>query len=775
MSFLRPWIAGLLLLPALLPADQLRFDTPQEWRTWKLPLGAVELTASGDLKPVRIRKNINAALDAAQFGGGIRSAGSNQGAAGSVMDGDLNTGWSPDPADPPEDWFIELDLGRGVSAYRVNLIFAADAPPLELFDLLLSTGEQQLDQIAAPIPGTLVYRISERFKENERHRVTYELNRPEHTPIQYLRLQVLKYAPGARLVEVEVESAGDNLLLNLLARGGSIEIIVNTSNPETSVQLGNALSLIDGDLTSRWQQRNEPRAPYDIWGNLTLDLGAVYWVDWFRIIGGVVVRAGSGGGIWSAHYVSRRSFIYKFYEVLTSDGSLAPDGTRVWTKHFSGFPSDETYTLGMADHQFDPIPTRYVRLAWRVWDAACAVAVGGTQGRTSQFCLVTGATEELQVFGEGYPQSLQFTSSILDLGEDKNLQSISWQADTPPGTRVELRSRTGDQVVQRFTFRDKDGKEVTQKKWEKLIPAFRGPVDTVLTTGDDWSPWSKIYGFPGEGFQSPSPRRYLQMDVRLTSEDPDRAASLDWLALEFSQPLARRAVGEIAPAEVRPGARTEFSYFARPEGAAAGLDRLAVAASVPMRFTAAYLDQEQVEVQADTTPAGFQVKFPRPIRSNQLVELRFKSAVFLQSTRFDLFLEDSRSQVRQPVEPGDATELAESNTNAVRLPLADRLLANLSVPPVFTPNGDGINDALTVGVDLVNVLEPRPLCLRLFDLSGRLLHTEERRVAAGQQEFTWDGRDHRGQLPPPGLYILELSVEGDARQEAARRVVRVVY
>jgi len=772
---LRPCLA-LLSLPLALGAEQLRFDSPQEWQTWKLPLGAVEFTGNGELRPVRVRKHTNAALDARHFGGGIRSAGgSDQSTAGLVMDGDLTTGWSPDPAAPLEDRFIEIDLGRGVSAYRVNLLFVEDAPPFELFDLLLSTGEQQLDQIAAPIEGTLVYRIRERFKENEKHRLTYELDRPEHTPIQYLRLEVLKSAPGARLAEVEVESIGDNLLLDLLQKGGNIEIIVDIGDPANSVQLGNALARIDGDLTSRWQQRNEPRAPYDIWGHVTLDLGAVYWVDRFHLIGGVVVRSGFGGGITTAHYTSRRSFIYKFYEVLTSDGSLAPDGTRVWTKHFADFPTSETFLLGLADHVFDPIPTRYVRLAWRVWDAACAVAVGGTQGRTSQFCLVTGATEELQVFGEGYPQALEIASPILDLGGSKNLQNISWRASTPPGTRAEIRSRTGDQVVQQLIFRDKDGKEVTQKKWEKLIPAFRGPVDTLLATGSDWSPWSKIYGFSGEGFQSPSPRRYLELDVRLTSDSPEQAAGLDWLAVEFSPPLASRAVGEIAPAQVRPGEPTEFSFFLRPEETAPGLDRLALEASVPLRFTAAYLDQEQVEVQAEATPAGFQAQFPRPIRSGQLVELRFESAIFLQSTRFDLFLEDSRSRVRQPAEPGDATELAESNATAVRLPVTGALLSNLSLSPAFTPNGDGINDALRISADLINVLEARPLCLRLFDLSGRLLHRQERQAVAGRQEFTWDGRDATGRTPPPGLYILELDIEADARRQTLRRAVRVVY
>lgn len=763
-----------LFLPGRLPAEELRFDTPQQWQTWKLPLGAMEFTANGDLRPVRIRRHNNAALDAARFGGGIRNVGSDPASAPLVMDGDPATGWAPRPDADREDAFIELNLGRGVSAYRVVLVFAADAPPFELFDLMLSTGEQQLDQIANPIPNTLVYRNSERFKENDKHRVVYELDRPEHTPIQYLRLAVLKSPPGARLAEVEVEAIGDNLLSGLRDRGGDIQIIVDTSKPDEAVQTGNAQALTDGDLTSRWQQRNEPRAPYDIWGNITLDLGAVYWVDWFRLIGGVVVRSGNGGGITTAQYVSRRSFIYKYYEVLTSDGSLAPDGTRVWTKHYADYPSEQTTAMGMADHLFDLQPTRYVRLVWRVWDAACAVAVGGTQGRTSQFCLVTGATEELQVYGEGYPQSLAFSSPIIDLGADKNLQALSWGADTPPGTRIEIRSRTGNEVVQRLTYRDKDGKEVTQKKWEKLIPSFRGPIDTLLVAGGDWSPWSKIYAYSGEAFRSPSPRRYLELDARLASESPDHGASLDWLGLSYTSPLANHAPSEIYPPQVRPGETTEFSYYLRPEGAAPGLDRLAVEATVPLHFTGAYLDQVPVAARAESTATGFQVSFPRPLRSDELVELRFSSAVFLQSTRFELFLEDSRTRVRQPAEPGDATGQSPSNSNVVSLPVVGGLLANLSCTGVLTPNGDGVNDRLRLAVDLVNVLADRPLRLRLFDLAGRLVHAEEKLARAGRQDFEWDGRS-AGNLLPPGVYLLEVGIEGDAREEFLRRVVRVAY
>ena len=771
----------LLCLPLLLSADQLRYDTARDWQQWQLPLGAVEVTPDGTVEPIRIRKEINAALNAADFDGGIRDAGSNRGDAGLVIDGDPSTGWSPDADADPDDWFIEIDLGRGISANSVTLVFDAEAPPFELFDLLLSTGEPETNDIAAPIEGSLIYRLKERFKENERHRVTYTIEQPDYTPIQFLRIEILKHVPGARLAEVEVEAIGDNIALGLVERGGIVDVNINLAS-NSPQPLGKVLSLIDGDLYKRWTAGTASRGAADINAHMILDLGAVYWLDQVRIIGGVVVRSGFGGGIWSTHYVSRRRWGFRFYELMTSDGSLSPDGTRIWTKHFSGFAPDAERARGLVDHHFDLIPTRYVRIFWKFWDTSCiSYASLGEQSTTNMVlgCSAGGNTDEIQFFGEGYPQMVQFHSPLIDLQGDKNLNAVEWQADTPPDTRVEIRSRTGNQVVEELTFRDKNGKEVTEKKWEKLIPSFRGPIDTTLVAGGDWSPWSKLYAFSGHEFQSPSPRRYLELDVKLVSDRPDAAAMLDFLAVDFTPPLARQAVGEIYPLEAQPGTSTQFSYFLRPsQTQTAGFDRLSVETSAPVRFTDAVLEDQTVEAHVDTTATGFRVTFPQPIRSEQLVELRFESSVFLQSTRFDLFLEDSRQDdsIRQRVDPGDATERVESSTNVVQLPVSRTLLANLMLSSrTLTPNGDGINDEIEAKLDLVNVLAPRPLRLRLFDLAGRLVYQQEEQGLAGQQRFRWDGRGEAGERVPPGLYILQLHIAGDAQEETARRLISVAY
>ena len=187
--------AGLLaLLAGPVAAEEIRFDSAADWRGWQIPLGIVELAADGVIRPVEIRKNINAALNATALGGGVYRVGSNPLQAPSLFDADRTTGWAPDASSPAADWFVEIDLGRAVSAYSVTLQFDEQAPPFELFELQLSTGEQYLDLVGIPIEGTLVYRIRERYKANNRHRLTFELDDPLHTPIRFVRVQSLTHS-----------------------------------------------------------------------------------------------------------------------------------------------------------------------------------------------------------------------------------------------------------------------------------------------------------------------------------------------------------------------------------------------------------------------------------------------------------------------------------------------------------------------------------------------------------------------------------------------------
>ena len=588
------WLAGALA------AEQLRFDAVDEWRTWRLPLGIVELDDAGVIRPVEIRKDVDPVRDAAAFGGGVRAAGSNVLAAARAIDGDRLTGWSPDLADDTDDWWIEIDLGRAVAARRVALTFLESAPPCALFDVLLSTGEPAIDVVGNPIEGSLVYRVKERFKENQRQQIALDLDPVRDPFVQFIRVEMLDCGAGAALAEVEVEAIGDNLSLDLAAKGGDLEIIVDIDGFGDAASFANSLPLADGRF-SLWTENRRINRPVDVISRMTLDLGAVYWVDLVRIVGNFLSRPG------------QFRFNFDRYEVLTSDGSLAPNGTRIWHRQFAGKATTYNRQLGIANHHFAPIRTRYVRIEWVFWDAACAAACVGC-GIVPP-CQFWGGTRELQIFGEGYPQRVMLASPLIDLGGDKQVHAIRWQADAPAGTRVEVRSRTGNDLQMDITYHDKNGRVVTERKYNKLIPSFKGRIDTALSPGANWSPWSKLYLQPGEPFASPSPRQYAELDIALVSEQPDAGAALDWLEIEFGDPVAQEVVGEIFPVEVQPGERTEFAYYIRPQRVAGrGFDHLEVESSAPIEFVEVLVEGEVVEATPTPTEGEWPSLWPRRSR-----------------------------------------------------------------------------------------------------------------------------------------------------------------
>lgn len=761
-AILCSWVV--LGLSAAVAAEQIRFDTVEQWREWPLPMGIVALDATGTVRPVEIGKNVDPVRNAAAFGGGIRAAGSNAFAAARLIDGDASTGWSPDPTANPEDWWVEIDLGRAVAARRIMLVFAQEAPALALFDVFLSTGEPAVDVVGNPIEGSLIYRTKQRFKENTRHRITIELDPVRDPLLQFIRFEALGLVPRAELVEIEVEAIGDNMALDLLAKGGGLELIVDIDGFGDAASFANVLPLADGRF-SLWSENRRINRSVNVISRMTLDLGAVYWVDLVRIVGDFLSRPG------------QFRFNFDRYEVLTSDGSLAPDGTRIWHKQFAGKASQSNRQLGIANHHFATTKTRYVRVEWVFWDAACAAACTGC-GIVPP-CQFWGGTRELQVFGAGHPSRVVFSSPLIDLGSDKQVQTLRWGADVPAGSHLEVRSRSGNELQLQVTYHDKNNKEVTAKKYGKLIPSFKGRIDTAFSAGGDWSPWSNIYLRPGEAFQSPMPRRYMEVQVALVSERPERGVQLDWLQIEFDHPLAQQVLGEIFPVQVQPGKQTEFTYYIQPRQiAGTGFDRLLLETSAPVEFKGVWVDGERQEVVLEETDRGFAVTLPAPIRESRLLELRFVGTVFVDATRFDAFLADSRGAAlaRQRVDSGDAYAEVVSSTNAVRLPVAPQLLANVSIEPrILTPNADGVNDVLRVEFDLVNVLAPRSVGLRVFDMAGRLLQVLEEQGLAGDRALVWDGRAQDGVRVPPGLYVAELRIDGDGGIQSRRRVISVAY
>ena len=755
-------IAGLAAAIPQAQAERITFASRSTWQEWTVPTGAIAISPLGNISPIKIRKNIDAIADAADFGGGIQAVGSGANSAAQILDGDLTTGWQPDPSDPNDSWWVEIDLGRMVTAEKIRIHFAADAPAMEFFTVQLSSGEQFFTNALVPIPGTLVYGGGQTFGFNKEHSV--ELNQ-SHIQVNVIRIQVSQITPGARLANIEVETIGDNIALGILERGGNIDLIT-----DLQAVLEGGQNMADGKIVTNWSLNtmHQTVTGKDIFNRIIFDLGAHYWIDQLRIVGEPMGAP-----------PSRRSQNGNFYwyQILGSDGSLAPDGSLRWEEVASlDSAPGNTIEKRNFDHSF---PLRKIRYLQHFFPST----EGGTVDRlgTHSTYATFGYVSEYQLYGEGFPAEVGITSPIVDLRDVKGLTSLDWDADVPANTRIEIRTRTGNGVNEQYTFYDKNGKTVTEARYNKLIPSFRGAIDTSVAVSDDWSIWSEPYTFSGELFKSPSPRRYAQVEIHLLSDDPAVAPSLSALHINVENPLALATRGEVIPVQVLPGNEEEFSYFIRPTfgGQSQGFNRLSLNASVPVHFSSLEIDGNPIDAQVVVMPEGFALELPELVRSEGLVTLKFRATVYQNRTRFDAFLGNSNlgEQVRQFIDEGDANDIVSSESISVQLPINDRLLTNLSLSTsVLTPNGDGIGDQLQIEFDALKLVIPRPITVQIYDLAGRMVRDLSSSEGLAQRySFTWDGRDEAAQMVAPGTYLVRVEIEGDSQSETAQRLLPVAY
>ena len=371
-----------LLLSAMAWAQGYRLEPNQliinesDWPGWNFPAGSVDFSDEG-ARPHFVRRQTNASLNAGAFSredvpGGIRRAGTNLAGAAQLMDGLEETYWEPDLDAPLRNWWVEVDLGRVVWAEKVVVKFVAAGAgdPFLQFKVLTSNGDEAFQGSAS-----LDYRVAGRSEGlNKTQRVFEYALRPAESAdpglsgdlIQYVQIvatasdgrrgaevsasgwaglaavdrgDVLYFRREAtgverevsqaeyetisdaqlqgpiryyrserpRLSEVEVWTVGENIGLGWKERGGSIEAFGG---------VGGQSNIVDGDYTTAWnaevsfsgaagaQIKNRDR-------NLLFDLGTWYWVDRTFIVYGFS--------------------IFPNYILSLSDGSLAPDGSRVFT------------------------------------------------------------------------------------------------------------------------------------------------------------------------------------------------------------------------------------------------------------------------------------------------------------------------------------------------------------------------------------------------------------------------------------------------------------
>jgi len=768
-----------LLLTAAGPevrAENLRFDAKSDWEKWSFPMGTVELTEDGWIRPVFIRQNINASLDAGDFvverdgstpiqWGGIAGVGSNASLAAHIFDGDPNTGWGPDPQDDMENWWIELDLGRLVSATSVVLKFAPDVEPFEMFKVYASTGEEALYSGS----GVKEYRlVGQTTQPNSAYEIEYPLGllgarsstaaEPRQL-VAFVLVQVTAPSGDARLAEVEVHSLGDNVVLGTVERGGSA--LQASPGGDRRILINN--DILDGSYNTFWNSS----AGFLDWtekGWVHLDLGALFWVDTIRIVSTTV------------HQGSRVQALFG-YKLFISDGTTGPTaqigtenvmGSFVWQE--VGSVDDNSDLILTFEDTFEKQPVQHIFFSHRN-----NVRDTGTYGQFK--------TLEIEAYGEGYVPGVTLTSGLIDLGRTKNVTNVEWNADIAPGTALEIRTRTGDQLADKLHYFDKKGNELTFERWDQL-PGFRKEAEPVVEKVPDpetWSPWSTPYLHSGDVFASPTPRRYLQMRANLLSEAPNRALSLDHITLTFSEPFARSLLAEVWPNEAVAAQLQEFSYFVLPTfgGGDKGFDRMLIKTPSQAELVDVKIGDELVGASVlPSGPDSLLLQLESQVSASELVHVRLKTKVFLNGTLFEGAVSHSDDpDFWQGVDPGDASLDVTSNELTVFVPITDRLIDNLDiVPRVISPNGDGVNDEMSIGFSVLQVDKAQPIIVTVHDLAGRVVRQlRDQPGVGGDYHITWDGRNGAGALVQPGMYLCRVKLEASREEEGVVHSIAVVF
>jgi hypothetical protein len=379
---------------------------------------------------------------------------------------------------------------------------------------------------------------------------------------------------------------------------------------------------------------------------------------------------------------------------------------------------------------------------------------------------------EVLLYGEGYPAEVEMESGFIDLKTAKSITGVDWEAEIPPDTKVEIRTRTGDRLKVETHYYFKNGKEVTKKLWDRY-PRKQGWIEEITSIGGDWSQWSSVYKVPGQVFLSPTPRKFVQLKVALSTDNPEVTPVLHAISLPYHEPLVKNGVeGEIIPREAKLGRLETFSYRIKPAFSSGdvGFDQVLIRVPSQVEDVSAEVGGDSVLVSYNLSGDSLLVRLPYHIEGDSL-KVSFKARVFENATSFGAFVLTSRR-------PGVWQEVKPIETNATRVflpsvPVGSDLIRNVSVEPkLITPNGDDANDFLTISFDLVKV-DKLPK-VKVYNLQGELIRELERRPEEGNV-YIWNGGDKSGDLVPPGVYSCRISVTADIGAQAISKIICVTY
>ena len=616
--------------------------------------------------------------------------------------------------------------------------------------------------------GLTIYRLGGESLPRPALDIPYEfvqIGWSEIDAAQHGRATLMQLGPDS--IRPQSFSPDTNLTPLIEERGG--EVLRFAWNGWLSHTETDAL-MFDGDLKTAFLGDGRYAAHWPYIKALTFDLGAPLLLDRIRFFPR------------DQHRTDR--FVQQF-RIGINDGDPLEDGTREVNLGAAGFYFDFDIvhdvvenTQPVIDLKFPQQPIRYVLFYAKentrgIWEIA-----------------------ELEIYGRGFAPFARYVSNVIDLGAPASLGRLTWAGQQDDGALLALSTRSGHDAdpntYWRYTFRggertrfDERGRPLTLASYNKLA---RGAQAGITHDTENWAFWNTAEEFAAsEGaIAGAGPRQFVQVRADFTSEQ--RASGrLDWLLLAVSiPPVAHQAIAEIVPSAVAPGAAAAFTYKVKASMASGdlGFDRLAI--DTPARVQqvdAVRLSGQPVAfevLQRDDTGVVLAVPPMDAQRTDEVLEVDFQASVFQFGTVFSgrIFNSAHPYEVPQALAVGDADGEPSSERLRVDLTgLGTGVLGALSVVPgVFSPNGDGINDAVEIGCDVLNVSGVSSVACWVYDVSGRRVGVVASSwLGRGRYVGVWDGRDAQGRLVPPGLYVIGLRVETDQGTTQRQAVAALVY
>jgi len=297
---------------------------------------------------------------------------------------------------------------------------------------------------------------------------------------------------------------------------------------------------------------------------------------------------------------------------------------------------------------------------------------------------------------------------------------------------------------------------------------------------------------------SPDGRRYLQFKALIKSEDTFAFGRLDSLVIEYTPLLAKRVIGEAALQDVPdpPGGIVEvpagldmtFTYDIRAEFDSpdqVGFNGVRIATESKARFLRLEVGTPLADVKPDSVVEGDRelvMYFPsHPItgKTNRPIRVTFQTAVLSFNSYFSgEVLQVSGDNLPQSIDPGNANDSVTTDDIRVFVTAPSlEVLSSVTVSPeMMTPNGDGIHETATIIITTLGVEQATGEVL-IYTTSGVMV----RRVVTyptlrkGISTVEWDGKNDRGGLVPPGIYLCKIVVDTDSGRSTEQKIVTVVY